>query len=103
MSFYQTRTYSRNFCDCSDDSSAFQRVQNGLSMTPADIQRCVSNGLPVSTASVDMFLDGVSNPSTVLPIDEMRGVDIVDCWNASHDAKQKFVSAHNNDVKLYGN
>lgn len=84
------------------DDNMQVHTANGLSMTPADIQRCVQQGIPVSAANLDSFIDGVDNPSTSLPVDELRGVDIVDAWNASRDAKKKLARAHLNDIKTYG-
>lgn len=102
MSFYQSKNRNHKLCDVSDDSSAYQKTTNGLSMTPAQIKECVARGIPVTTANVDMFVDGVSNPSTVLPIDELRGVDAVDAWNASMDAKKKIAKAHISDISKFG-
>ncbi len=103
MSFKQFRDgrVSR-LCDVSDDSSAYLKTSPGLAMTPADIQECVKRGVPVSTDNVSQFVDGVESASQSLSVDEMRGVDIVDTWDASLDAKSKIAKAHINDLKRYG-
>lgn len=103
MSFKQFRDgrISR-LCDVSDDSSAYLKTSNGLAMTPADIQECVKRGIPVSTDNVSQFVDGVDSSSQSLAIDEMRGVDIVDTWDASLDAKSKIAKAHVNDLNRFG-
>lgn len=88
-------------CYCSSES-AFQPTQNGLALTPSDVKRCVDSGIPVTTANANMFIEGVENPSTNLPVDELRGCDIVDAWEASRSAKSKLVRAHLNDVNIYG-
>lgn len=86
-----------------DDSTAYLKTSNGLSVTPAEIKRLTQNGIPVSSSAASMFCEGVSGSGAfVLPVDERRGVDIADVWNASRDAQQRIVGAHLNDVKLYG-
>lgn len=85
-----------------DNSDMFMKTQDNLALTPSDVKRCVENGIPVSVSNASMFIDGVENPSTVLPVDELRGVDIVDTWEASRTAKAKLIKAHLNDVMNYG-
>lgn len=92
---------SVNVCICRDDDM-FQRTQDGLSLTPSDVKRCVESGIPVTPANAGMFIEGVDNPSTVLPVDELRGCDIVDAWEASQSVKSKLIKAHLNDVSVYG-
>ena len=86
---------------CTNDDM-FQKTQDNLALTPSDVKRCVDNGIPVSVSNASMFIEGVENPSTVLPVDELRGVDIVDTWEASRAAKAKLINAHNSDISTYG-
>lgn len=91
-----------NSCSVSDDN-AYIKTSSHLSTTPADIRRLVSQGIPVSSSNASSFCDGVSGVSSVpLSIDERRGVDIVDVWDASRSAQSKIVNAHKSDVKQYG-
>jgi hypothetical protein len=64
-------------------------VQNDLALTPAKVLEMAEKGIPVSAqASVDNFYDGEQNVSwDALSLDEQRGVDIVDMWNAEKDIK----------------
>lgn len=92
-------------CHRYDDHSAFVKVQSNLALTPAQIQRATNLGLPVSTASLspDVFFDGYDGTGDIpLSVDMMRGVDIVDTWNASRDAKLKFLQSHKQDVQRFG-
>lgn len=77
-------------------------VKCGMSYTPGQMQVLIERGIPVSTQLVnpDMFFDGIVSTSQSVPLEFSRGVDIVDVWNASKDAKQKFVNAHLNEVNL---
>lgn len=105
MSFLNNLTNRCAVCHRYDDSTAFIKVQPGLAMTPAQIQRATELGLPVSSASLssDVFFDGYDGTGDIpLSVDMMRGVDIVDTWNASHDAKQKLMQAHKQDVQRFG-
>lgn len=89
-------------CTITDDN-AYIKTTSNLSTTPADIRRLVAQGIPVSSSNASSFCDGVAGVGALpLAIDERRGVDIVDAWNASRDAQSKLVSAHKADVKQYG-
>lgn len=89
-------------CHITDDT-AYQKTQNGLAVTPAEIRELSSRGIPINSQNSNMFIEGTSvQGSFALAADELRGVDIADVWNASRDAQSKLVRAHQNDVKLYG-
>ena len=69
-------------------------VQPNLAMTPAQVAEMAAAGKPVSSTSVGTYYDGTPNPSFDLPIDQKRGCDIADAWNASVEAQDKL-----NDMK----
>lgn len=93
---------NRNPRNCSVINNAFEKTQNGLALTPAEMRVMASRGIPVSsTVNEALFYDGESNPSWLIPIDRVRGVDLTDVWNASMDAKKKLVKAHLNDKAKY--
>lgn len=77
-------------------------TRSGLAVTPADMLDLTSRGIAVSSANNLEFNEGLDNPSSVLPVDQLRGVDASDVWNAEMDARSKLVRAHKKDVQLYG-
>lgn len=78
------------------------KVVPGLAFTPAQMAKMAEKGIPISTQSADQFVDGSLNPSFDIPIEDRRGVDVNDVWNASKDAKAKIINAHRKDKELYG-
>lgn len=65
-------------------------VQPNLAMTPADVADMASKGIPVSTqANGAQYYDGVPEPSLDIPIDQQRGADMADIFNAQMDAREK--------------
>lgn len=81
----------------------FVHVQSNLSVTPSQMNQMRVHGIPISS-NVDptKFYDGDSSP--VVSIDPMmlRGVDIVDAWNAEQTAKNRLNDANRKDIKTYG-
>lgn len=65
-------------------------VQNGLAVTPSEMQELVNNGIPVSPANLGLsYENGVLNNDFTPSLDNMRGVDISDLWEAQLDVKDK--------------
>lgn len=78
-------------------------VRPGLSYTPAQMAEMVSRGIPVSNFTSEQFDDGTSSRQFEdLLLENTRGVDINDAWNAQQDARKKFRAAHQNDINTYG-
>lgn len=81
-------------------------VQNDLSYTPSQMMELMERGIPVSNQNVnpDMFFDGVpDNQSTFeLPLDQLRGIDVADCWQAEKDIKKRAKKGLKNDISKYG-
>lgn len=71
------------------------KIQNSLSTTPAQMERLLEQGLPISSQMLDaqLFYDGDQNPSWDIPIDQQRGIDIADIWAAEYDARENFKKA----------
>lgn len=64
-----------------------------LAITPSQMAKLVDDGIPVSSSMLSgMFNDGVQNPSWDLPIDQKRGVDVAQIWNATKDARNNITS-----------
>lgn len=81
----------------------YKPVVSNLSITPSEVERLSERGIPVSSANVGSFIDGVQNPSFSLPVDRLRGVDVVDVWNESESSRKKFRNAAIKDVKENAN
>lgn len=68
-------------------------VQPNLAITPSRMAELVDEGIPVSSSFMSgFFTDGVENPSWDLPIDQRRGVDVAEVWNAQRDARNNITS-----------
>lgn len=65
-------------------------VQNGLAVTPSDMQVLAAKGIPVSPQNLGLgYQDGVSKLDFQPPIEYTRGVDINDLWEARQQVKDK--------------
>lgn len=72
-------------------------VQSDLAITPSKMAQLVDQGIPVSSSLLSgVFNDGVENPSWDLPIDQKRGVDVAEVWQAQRTARKNIT----NNVKL---
>lgn len=71
-----------------------EKVQNNLAITPGEMYALAQQGKPITTHQLpdDYFDDGDARQTYDLPIDRIRGIDVIDCWNASKDAKSKIKS-----------
>ncbi|UPW41270.1 hypothetical protein [Sigmofec virus UA08Rod_4527] len=78
------------------------KVEQGLSVSPSQVAELTAKGIPVSSTNVSQFIDGSPNPSFDLPIDELRGVDINDVWEASKEAARNLSNAQTKDINDYG-
>lgn len=95
----QNFTTKRIVCRCKrtvDDVP----VKGGLSITPSEMYRLASQGVPVTNANLP-FLDGDTNPSWNIPADRVRGIDVAELWQLQQDSKGKIVRAHLQDRANY--
>lgn len=69
---------------------SFFPVQDGLTLTPSQMDTMRKQGRPVSTMQLpeDMFFDGATKP-TGITIENARGIDVNDVWQAQQTAKKK--------------
>lgn len=86
----------------SSSDEPFERTVNNLAVTPSDMHRMVERGIPVSPTNDAMFFDGTPNVTFELPLEDARGVDVNDIWNAQQDARRKIKNANSVDVQNYG-
>lgn len=85
------------------NNKAFEQTKQGLSMSPADVARCASRGIAVTSQINDsLFFDGTDNPSFELPLEMQRGVDVADVWQAQQSARKRVLDAAKRDKELYG-
>lgn len=67
-------------------------VKQNQALTPAQIADYTSKGIAVSSSLNLVFDEGVPNPAP-LPLEQRRGIDVADVWNASESASKKLKSA----------
>lgn len=86
----------------SPSDSPFESTVNGLAVTPSDMHRMVERGIPISPTNDALFFDGTPNVTFDLPVEDARGVDVNDIWNAQQDSRRKFKNANSSDIQNYG-
>lgn len=78
-------------------------VQSHLSVTPSEMNQMRERGIPISShCDPSKFYDGDTSPSVSIDPMLMRGVDILDAWNAEQTSKNRLNNANINDIKKYG-
>lgn len=78
-------------------------VKCGLAYTPADMMAMAERGIPISTQNMDgQFNDGETNPSWSVPLDQVRGIDPAELWQARMSITGRVRKAHKNDRQKYG-
>lgn len=91
MSFQKKYLTCGKTCKLSDVCAI--PTQPNLSITPAKMAELADQGIPVSSALLSVGAsDGVSNPDWDMPIDQKRGVDIAQVWEAQRSARKNITS-----------
>lgn len=67
-------------------------VKQNQALTPAQIADYTAKGIAVSSSQNLVFDEGVPNPGP-LPLEQRRGIDVADVWNASKTSSKKLKSA----------
>lgn len=67
-------------------------VKNNLAVTPSQMADLTERGVAVSSSNLQ-FDEGSPNPSSVVPIDARRGVDVNDVWQAQQSSRKKLRTA----------
>ena len=67
-------------------------VKQNQALTPAQIADYTARGIAVSSSQNLVFDDGVPNPAP-LPLEQRRGIDVAEVWNASKTSSKKLKSA----------
>ena len=65
-------------------------VKEGLSYSPADMDRLTSRGMPVNSLNTQqVFIDGEQNPPWHVTSDRTRFVDVADLWEEHQLIREK--------------
>ena len=77
------------------------KVRSGLSTTPAQMWDLMIQGKPISSFELDpsLFNDGDPYQTYDLSLDQQRGIDVNDMWNAQQNAKRKFTQFRDHQSK----
>lgn len=95
--FSKIRRYPKTCTDCCSDPLP----DPNLALSPREIEELTAHGVAAASQNLGLsFSDGVQNP--VLTLENTRGVDPADLFNASQDAAEKLVKAHKKDKDYYG-
>lgn len=66
------------------------KVQNGLAITPSQMQDMAQRGIPVSTSNLGLgYEDGYSELDFTPPSEHLRGIDMADLWEQRQSIKKK--------------
>lgn len=77
-------------------------VKGDLAVTPAQMQRMAANGVAISSQLAGDFHDGEPNPSFDVPVGQVRGMDIVDYWEAQKVARRNVKEHISANKSKYG-
>lgn len=77
------------------------KVLDGQSITPAQMYSMAQQGKPISAHQLpaEYFDDGQPYQTDEIPIDRQRGIDVIDCWEASKDSQNKLNEFKKKGVK----
>lgn len=65
-------------------------VQNGLAMTASQMYQMAAQGTPISSQQLgNTYSDGSNKVTFDVPLDQKRGVDIGDIWEAAQTSKKR--------------
>lgn len=86
-------------CSVSRDEND-KPVVNGLALTPAQMAELAERGIPISTANAQLaYEDGDRSSSMDVQIEDRRGVDMADVWNAQQDARNRVKQAYQSAIQ----
>lgn len=77
-------------------------VKGDLAVTPAQMARMAANGVAISSQIAGSFNDGETNPSFEVPLGQLRGMDIVDFWEAEKIARKNVTNHIKANEKKFG-
>lgn len=70
------------------------KVQSNLALTPAQMDRCREQGVPITPQNInpDLVQDGTTNPEFEIELERQRGVDIAELWQNAESSRKKLRS-----------
>lgn len=92
------RKYGRRLCKAQSTSEEL-KTRQGLALTPSDVARLTSQGMPVNTENAQMFYDGDTNPSPYVTSERRRGVDVAELWEQHQKLIASAKRAHKHALK----
>lgn len=92
------RNHGRRLCSAQSTSQEL-KTRQGLALTPTDVARLTSQGMPVNTENAQMFYDGDNNPSPYVTSERRRGVDVAELWEQHQHIIEKARKMHKYGVK----
>lgn len=85
------------------ETSSYIAVSQSGSYSPAQMAKLIQEGKPITSNNVsEVFFDGTTGNGMNLLPEDRRGIDVVDAWNISKDAKQKLFNAYQKDISENG-
>lgn len=69
-------------------------VQSNLALTPAQMDRCREQGVPITPQNInpDLIQDGTTNPQFEIELERQRGVDVAELWQNAESSRKKIKS-----------
>lgn len=85
-------------------SSSNCKVEPNAAYSPSEMQKLAARGIAISSAAVNeqLFFDGFDTPPDVPPVDNLRGVDVVDCWENQIESRRKILGANKRELEILG-
>lgn len=67
------------------------KVLDNQALTPAKMYALAQQGKPISAQQMpsEYFDDGQAYQTYDIPVDRQRGIDVIQCWEASKDSQNK--------------
>lgn len=78
------------------------KIAQGLSLTPHQMLTMTREGIAVSPQNLDAtgFFDGIKDVTFDVPIEQRRGVDMADLWEARQETFGQIRKAHKKQLML---
>ena len=73
-------------------------VKQNAAITPSQIAELTNNGMAVSTLNSLVFEEGSSHP-VHFPLEQSRGIDVAEVWQASKSANSKLKKFTSSQLK----
>lgn len=78
------------------------KVEPNAAYTPSEMQRLSSQGIPISASAVNetLFFDGYDSAPDSPPVEQLRGIDVVQAWEHQRDSRSKILRANQREVSI---